>query len=226
MREVVLDIETTGLDYKRGDKIIEVACVELVNHITTNNYLQFYCSTNKIIDEKTQSVHGLTNSFLNKFQTFSEQVQKLIDFIKSDTLIIHNADFDLGFINHEIKSIGLAPIENKFIDTVLLARKKLNTRIANLDYLCRRFSVDLSARKIHGALLDCNLLSKVYLELLGGQQTSLDLNKPSNHSINPNKKETTKNTKNHKIIISPKEIEQHKKHIESIKSPLWLKFEY
>ena len=226
MREVILDVETTGLDYKRGDKIIEVACVELVNHIATNNYLQFYCSTNKIIDEKSQSVHGLTNGFLNKFQTFVEQAQKLIDFIKNDTLIIHNADFDLGFINHEIKLMGLAPIENTFIDTVLLARKKLNTRIANLDYLCRRFSVDLSARKLHGALLDCNLLSKVYLELLGGQQRSLDLIKSSNNNIKSGKKDTRKKVKIHKIKISPEEIEQHKKHIESIKASLWLKLDY
>ena len=226
MREVVLDVETTGLDYKGGDKIIEVACVELVNHITTNNRLQFYCSTNKTIDEKSQSVHGLTNSFLNKFKTFPEQAQKLIDFIKNDTLIIHNADFDLGFINHEIRLMGLAPIENKFIDTVLLARKKLSTRIANLDYLCRRFSIDLSARKLHGALLDCNLLSKVYLELLGGQQTSLDLIKFSNNNIKSDKKNTIKKIKTHKIIISTEEIEQHKKHVKSIKAPLWLKFEY
>ena len=162
MREVVVDIETTGLDYKRGDRIIEVACVELINHITTNNHLQFYCSTDRTIDENTQKIHGLSNDFLNKFPTFAEQTSKLINFIKTDTLIIHNADFDLGFINHEIKLLGLTPLKNKFIDTVVLARKKLNTRLANLDYLCRQYSIDLSAREFHGALLDCQLLSRVF----------------------------------------------------------------
>ena len=105
MKEIVVDIETTGLDHKNGDKIIEIACLELINHVATGKYLQFYCSTDKIIDEKAKEVHGLSNSFLNKFPTFAEQVQKFIEFIKKDTLIIHNADFDLGFINHELNLV-------------------------------------------------------------------------------------------------------------------------
>ena len=226
MREIIIDIETTGLDYRRGDKIIEVACVELINHISTDNYLQFYCSTDKTINEESKNIHGLSNNFLNKFPTFAEQVQKFISFIKTDTLIIHNADFDLGFINHEMKLLGLYPIQNKFIDTVLLARKKLNTRIANLDYLCRRFSIDLSSRKLHGALLDCQLLSKVYIELLGGLQTSLDLARSFNDTNNPKDKKIIKNSKIHKIQISPEEIKQHKKLISSLYAPLWHKIEY
>ena len=226
MREIIIDIETTGLDYRRGDKIIEVACVELINHISTDNYLQFYCSTDKTINEESKNIHGLSNNFLNKFPTFAEQVQKFISFIKTDTLIIHNADFDLGFINHEMKLLGLYPVQNKFIDTVLLARKKLNTRIANLDYLCRRFSIDLSSRKLHGALLDCQLLSKVYIELLGGLQTSLDLARSFNDTNNPKDKKIIKNSKIHKIQISPEEIKQHKKLISSLYAPLWHKIEY
>ena len=103
---------------------------------------------------------------------FKEHLKNFFDFIKNDTLIIHNAEFDVGFINNELKLIGAKPITNTIIDTMLLARKKLNTRITNLDYLCRRFSIDLSSRKLHGALLDCHLLAEVYLELLGGKQTS------------------------------------------------------
>ena len=199
MREIVVDIETTGLDYKGGDKIIEVACVELINHIATDNYLQFYCSTDRVVDEKAKKIHGLSNDFLNKFSNFAAQIQKLKNFIKTDTLIIHNADFDIGFINHELGLLGFGPLQNKFIDTVLLARKKLNTRIANLDYLCRRFSIDLSSRKLHGALLDCRLLSEVYLELLGGRQTSLGLVRPPNNKVETEDKGTIK--KNYEKIF-------------------------
>ena len=103
MREIILDTETTGLYYKSGDRIIEVGCVELINHVVTGNNLQFYCSTTKKISEEARGVHGLSNSFLDQFPPFSEQAKKMIDFIKNDTLIIHNADFDTGFINNEFK---------------------------------------------------------------------------------------------------------------------------
>ena len=180
MREIVLDTETTGLDFISGDRIIEVGCVELINHITTGNKLQFYCSTDKKISEGASRISGLTDDFLKQFPSFKEQVKKLLNFIKNDTLIIHNADFDLGFINNELKLMGANKIENNVVDTVVLARKKLNSRIVNLDYLCKKFSIDLSARTFHGALLDCQLLAEVYLELLGGRQTSLDLTKTQN----------------------------------------------
>ena len=176
MREIVIDTETTGLSFKSGDRIIEVACLELVNHIPTDKHLQFYCSTDKLVDDSAIKIHGLTNDFLNKHPLFKDQSKKFLDFINNDRLIIHNADFDIGFINNELEIIGHKPIKNEYIDTVSLARKNLNTRIANLDYLCRRFSIDLSERKFHGALLDCQLLSEVYLELIGGKQISLQLN--------------------------------------------------
>ena len=226
MREIVVDVETTGLDYTKGDKIIEVACVELINHIATDNYLQFYCSTDRVVDEKTEKIHGLSNSFLNKFPTFATQVQKLINFIKTDTLIIHNANFDIGFINHELKLLGLTPLQNKYIDTVLLARKKLNSRIANLDYLCRRFSIDLGARKFHGALLDCQLLSGVYLELLGGRQTNLELAKPPNNKADTEDKKIIKKNKVHQTSISFEEIRQHKDFVANLKNSLWHKIDY
>ena len=188
MREIILDTETTGLNFKGGDRIIEVACFELINHIPSGNNLQFYCSTSKKITEEAIKIHGLTNDFLNNHPTFEEQVKKFLDFIKRDKLVIHNAEFDLGFINNELNLIGEDRLKNEVTDTVSLARKKLNTRIANLDYLCRRFSIDLSNRKLHGALEDCRLLSEVYIELLGGRQTSLELAKQTQKNRNQNEK--------------------------------------
>ena len=226
MREIIVDTETTGLEYKKGDRIIEVACIELINHIATENCLQFYCSTKKTIAEEAKKVHGLSNIFLDEFSTFAEQTEKFLEFIKTDTLIIHNANFDLGFINNELKLSGLKPLQNKFIDTTLLARKKLNTRLTNLDYLCRRFSIDLSARKLHGAMLDCQLLSEVYIELLGGRQTSLELAKLPNNKEDLENKRTIKKYKIHQIHISPKEIRQHKEFVANLDNPVWHKIDY
>ena len=226
MREIVLDTETTGLDYKTGDRIIEIGCVELINHIPTENYLQFYCSTDKKISNKAINIHGLTNDFLKDHPTFKEQSKKFLDFIKNDILIIHNADFDVGFINNELKLIGADSIKNKVIDTVLLARKKLKTRIANLDYLCRRFSINLEARTFHGALLDCYLLAGVYLELVGGKQRSLDLVEAS-IEITSKKNKQLKNSYNiSKITINEKEIESHKNFVKNLKNAIWHKLDY
>ena len=170
MREIVLDTETTGLNFKEGDRIIEVGCVEVINHVATKSTLQFYCRTNKEISTDAQKISGISNEFLKDKKTFSEQHLIFLNFIKDDPLIIHNAKFDLGFLNNELNIIGKEPLRNKIVDTVSLARKVLNTRIANLDYLCRRFNIDLTERKLHGALLDAHLLSEVYLELKGGKQ--------------------------------------------------------
>ena len=226
MREIVLDTETTGLDYRGGDRVIEVACVELVNHVATNKHLQFYCSTDRAITDEAMKTHGLSNTFLKEFPPFIEGAQNLLKFIQEDTLIIHNAEFDLGFINNELKLSGLEPLKNKFIDTVLLARKKLNTRTANLDYLCRRFSIDLSARKIHGALLDCRLLSEVYLELLGGRQTSLTLTDKSFNKMDSSYEKKPKTKKIHQIYVSSEEIKKHKEFVVNLKNTLWSKIEY
>ena len=226
MREIVLDTETTGLNHKAGDRVIEVGCVELINHVPTGNNLQFYCSTEKKINEEATKIHGLTNNFLNKYPTFKESSKKFLEFIKDDFLIIHNADFDKGFINNELKLIGLKPLKNKIVDTIMLSRKILNTRIANLDYLCRRFSIDLSKRKLHGAILDCQLLAAVYLELLGGKQTSLKLSKlSSDPTMLTNQKTTTKNN-NTKVLVTNEEEKSHKEFVKSIKNALWLKLDY
>ena len=226
MREIVLDTETTGLNYKSGDRVVEVGCVELVNHISTGNNLQFYCSVDKEIKDGAKHVHGLTNEFLNQYPTFKEQVGGFLEFIKQDTLIIHNSEFDIGFINNELKLIGINKLKNKVIDTISLARKTLDTRIANLDYLCKRFSIDLSARTFHGALLDCQLLAEVYLELLGGRQTSLDLALTTNLNVNTHRNSPKKKHTICKVKITEENIQEHKDFIADLKNALWHKVDY
>ena len=226
MREIVLDTETTGLNYKAGDRIIEVGCVELINHVSTTNNLQFYCSTNKIIDESAIKIHGLTNAFLNEYPPFKEYVKKFLAFIGNDPLIIHNAEFDLGFINNELMLLGIEPLKNKIIDTVSFARKKLNTRIANLDYLCRRFQIDLSERDLHGALLDSQLLAEVYLELMGGKQISLNLNITKENKNLPAKNNIKKNYFFSRVVLNDKDTLLHKSLVKGIKDSLWKKFDY
>ena len=226
MREIVLDTETTGLNYKAGDRIIEVGCVELINHVSTTNNLQFYCSTNKIIDESAIKIHGLTNAFLNEYPPFKEHVKKFLAFIGNDPLIIHNAEFDLGFINNELMLLGIEPLKNKIIDTVSFARKKLNTRIANLDYLCRRFQIDLSERDLHGALLDSQLLAEVYLELMGGKQISMNLNITKENKNLPSKNNIKKTYLFSRVVLNDKDILLHKSLAKGIKDSLWKKFDY
>ena len=225
MREIVIDTETTGLNYKLGDRIIEVGCVELNNHIPTGKTLQFYCKPDKSISEGAKNIVGLSDEFLTYQKTFEENHKTMLDFIRNDTLIIHNAEFDLGFLNNELSLIGLPPLRNQVIDTIPLAREVLNTRIANLDYLCRRFNIDLSDRSFHGALLDSQLLACVYLELKGGKQFSMNLDsKPiidKGLLVNNTNKEKTK-----EIRLSEEQISQHKEMLKKIKSPIWNKFNY
>ena len=225
MREVVIDTETTGLNFRSGDRIIEVGCVELKNHVPTGNNLQFYCNPNKAISEGAKTIVGLSDQFLMKQKTFEENHQKLLNFIKDDTLVIHNADFDLGFINNELSLIGLPPIKNPIVDTVTLARKVLNTRIANLDYLCRRFRIDLSDRSFHGALLDSQLLASVYLELMGGKQFSMQLDSDINQEIKI-QSNTTNTEKTREIKITEDQLSSHKEMLKKIKNPIWNKFNY
>ena len=225
MREIVLDTETTGLSFKSGDQITEIGCTELINHIPTKKTLQFYCSVNKKVSDDALRISGLTNDFLNKFPSFKEQVDIFLNFIKEDTLIIHNAEFDLGFINNELRLCGKPKLKNKIIDTVSLARKTLNTRIANLDYLCRRFSIDLSKRKIHGALLDTQLLAEVYLELKGGKQISMNLSSVSNKNTEKIK-HTFENLDYFEVALNIEEVADHKQSIKQIKNQLWEKIDY
>ena len=226
MREIALDTETTGLSFRTGDRITEIGCTELINHVATKNTLQLYCSVNKKVSEDAVRISGLTNEFLSQYPPFEDQVDIFLKFIKNDTLIIHNADFDMGFINNELRLMGRNKLNNNVIDTVSLARKTLNTRIANLDYLCRRFSIDLTERKLHGALLDTQLLAEVYLELKGGKQISMNLNEAS---IKTNKLKNNSSIEKKaflKISLEKNEISRHKLQLKQIKNPLWEKINY
>ena len=226
MREIVLDTETTGLNFRGGDRIIEVGCVEVINHVATKNTLQFYCRTNKKISTDAQKISGISNEFLKDKKNFSEQHLILLNFIKDDPLIIHNAEFDLGFLNNELNIIGKAPLRNKIIDTVSLARKVLNTRIANLNYLCRRFNIDLTKRKLHGALLDAHLLAEVYLELRGGKQIIMDLKTEENKYQDFKKNNRLYKNKITLLNTCEEDITSHKLMVKSIKEALWNKYNY
>ncbi len=225
MREIVIDTETTGLNYKSGDRIIEVGCVELNNHIPTGKTLQFYCRPDREVSDGAKKIVGISDDFLKKQKTFEQNHLVMLDFIKQDTLIIHNSEFDLGFINNELALLNKPPLKNPVVDTVSLARQVLNTRIANLDYLCRRFNIDLSDREFHGALLDSHLLASVYLELKGGKQFSMELettigNNKNTKVINAN------NQKTKEIDVLRDDISNHKAMLKKIKNPLWNKFNY
>jgi DNA polymerase III subunit epsilon len=226
MREIVIDTETTGLSYKTGDRIIEVGCVELINHVATKNSLQFYCKVDKEISEGAQRITGITNKFLSDKKYFNDHCDELLRFIDKDPLIIHNADFDVGFINNELLLLGRTKLTNPIVDTVSLARKVLNTRVANLDYLCRRFKVDLSERDLHGALLDSRLLAEVYLELKGGKQFSMNLakNNQETYKINNNKTNNQKNIT--KFTPLKEDVELHRMMVSEIKQPVWKKYNY
>ena len=176
MREVVLDTETTGLNPRGGDRLVEIGCVELDNHVPTGRTYHQYVNPERDMPDEAFAVHGLSEAFLSKHPTFSEVVEGFIEFIGDADLIIHNAGFDLGFINAELARLGHSGVDaSRAIDTVQMARSKFPGAQASLDALCRRFEIDLSARTKHGALLDAELLADVYLELVGGRQPGFEL---------------------------------------------------
>lgn len=176
MREVVLDTETTGLDPDQGHRIIEVACVELQNHLPTGRYYQQYVHPERDMPEEAFQVHGLSAGFLAGYPVFADIAEGFLAFIADAPLVIHNAAFDLGFLNAELKAAGHRPLPfDRAIDTVALARRRFPGAQVSLDALCRRFEIDNSGRALHGALLDCQLLAEVYLELRGGRQPGFDL---------------------------------------------------
>jgi DNA polymerase III subunit epsilon len=174
IREIVLDTETTGMDPAAGDRIVEIGCVELENHIPTGKTFQVYINPEREVPYEATAVHGLTNTFLKNKPVFSQIYSDFLHFIGDAKLVIHNAEFDMKFINWELQNIGAPSVAwNRVIDTVAMARKKFPGSPANLDALCRRFDIDATERVFHGALLDSELLSEVYLELLGGRQHGL-----------------------------------------------------
>ena len=177
MREIVLDTETTGLDPKDGHRIVEIGAVELYNHVPTGNVYHQYINPLISMPDQAFAIHGLSDEFLSDKPKFSEIAKEFLDFIGSAKLVIHNAAFDIKFINAELKSIDEEEITfDRATDTLAIARKKFPGSPASLDSLCRRFKIDNSARVVHGALLDSQILAEVYLELVGGKQPDFALN--------------------------------------------------
>lgn len=171
MREIVLDTETTGLDATNGDRIIEIGAVELWNHIETGKTYHQYINPQRSVPMEAVEVHGLDDAFLRNKPTFMEIGQAFLAFIEDSTLVIHNAEFDLTFLNVELSLVGLQTLDpDRSIDTLAMAKKKFPGSAKSLDALCRRFGIDYSSREVHGALIDAKILANVYLELIGGRQ--------------------------------------------------------
>jgi len=175
MREIVLDTETTGLDPLAGHRVVEVGCIELVNMVATGRSLQLYLNPEMQMPMGAQEIHGLTDEFLSDKPLFADKAEEFLEFIGDAQLVIHNAQFDLGFLNSELLRLKKPALTNAYIDTVSMARRKFPGQRASLDALCERFGVDNSNRAKHGALLDAELLAEVYLELSGGRQRVLGL---------------------------------------------------
>ena len=174
MKEIVLDTETTGISVKEGHRIVEIGCIELENLIPTKNKFHFFLNPERKVSEQALKVHGYSDEFLSKQKKFSEISEDFLKFIKEKRLIIHNAEFDLSHINNELKILGKEEIKNQVVDTLILARNKFPGSQVSLDALCKRFRIDNSKRVTHTALVDCDLLSKVYINLIDQREPTLD----------------------------------------------------
>ena len=174
MKEVVLDTETTGISVKEGHRIVEIGCIELENLIPTQNKFHCYLNPEKKVSQKALEVHGYTDEFLIKQKKFSEIADRFLDFIKDKRLVIHNAEFDLSHLNNELNLFGKKKINNEVIDTLVLARDKFPGSPVSLDALCKRYRVDNSKRTQHTALIDCDLLAKVYINLIDQKEPTLN----------------------------------------------------
>ena len=194
IREIILDTETTGLNPFQGDKIIEIAAIELIDHISTEKKFHCYINPERDIPETSQQIHNISYEMVKDKPIFKDIIDEFLSFIKNDTIIIHNANFDLKFLNYELSLCGFNNLQNNVIDTLSIARSKYPGSSVSLDSLCKRFDVDLNERKEkgHGALIDCYLLSEVYLELKGWKQPNLNLSKENKKTLLKNEKKEKK----------------------------------
>ena len=233
MREIVLDTETTGLDVSKGHKIIEIGALEIINLVPTGKTLHLYINPERDIDPDAIKIHGITNEFVSNKPLFKNVASEFLDFIRDDKLVIHNAAFDMGFLNFELRNSGFLPIPTEnVIDTLQIARQKFPGAQASLDALCRRFQIDNHHRDLHGALIDADLLASVYVELKGGLQPTLlsdDAATKSQNIINDNsnidsdflfvsKKQRPARPHN----ISKDELDRHLTFLKLITDPIWL----
>ena len=224
MRELVLDTETTGLEFSSGDKIVEIGIVELENHIETGNYFHHYLNPKRESSTEALKVHGLTTDFLSDKPKFGDIADELIKFIGDSKIVIHNASFDIGFLNAELKNCNMTAINEKnIIDTIILAKNKFRGQSISLDSLCRKYNIDISNREVHGALKDAKLLALVYLELIGGKQTKLKFQEEyelQNNETSTYKVDLNEYYKNRKPVEQKEtklNLNDHRLHIESIK---------
>jgi DNA polymerase-3 subunit epsilon len=233
MREVIFDTETTGLDPKTGDRMVEIGCIEMVGRIETGRTFHAYFNPDRDMPVEAERVHGLSAAFLSAKPRFSELADELLDFLGDSNLVAHNAGFDFGFLNNELELAGLTPISyERMVDTVAIARKKHPGAKLSLDALCTRYGIDRSHRVKHGALLDAELLAQVYVELTGGRQIGLGLvDGPA--EVVTIETVTTSETLWHRPATdkprreprphaaSPEELERHRAFIAGIKDAIW-----
>ena len=213
MKEIVLDTETTGISVKDGHRIVEIGCIELENLTPTNNKFHCYLNPERKVSEKALEIHGYTDEFLIDKKKFNEVVEDFLSFINGKRLIIHNAEFDLAHLNNELGLIGKDKINNEIIDTLSLSREKFPGSSVSLDSLCKRYGIDNSRRKQHTALIDCDLLARVYINLI-------DQKEPTLNFLEENIKDLAKNAANvsyYKKIVLPtkEEIEKHKNYLKN-----------
>ena len=213
MKEVVLDTETTGISVKEGHRIVEIGCIELDNLIPTKNRFHCYLNPERKVSEKALEVHGYTDEFLSKQKKFSDIGEQFLAFIKDKRLIIHNAEFDLGHLNNELSIFGKKKINNEIVDTLILARDKFPGSPVSLDALCKRYRIDNSIRTQHTALIDCDLLSKVYINLIDQKEPTLNFQNLDTETDNSNSSKVSY----FKKVVKPNnnEIEKHKEYLKS-----------
>ena len=221
MRKIVLDTETTGLEYKLGHRIIEIGCVELMNRRKTEHYFHQYINPEREIDDGAFEVHGISNDFLSDKPTFRNIAREFIDFIRDAELIIHNAPFDLGFINHELEQLGpgWGKVEDycTITDTLVMARERHPGQKNSLNALCQRYAVDNSQREQHGALLDARILMDVYLAMTGGQATLvLDTGNNRHNSTEITRNLDPDRAKLRVILPDAQEVAAHQKRLQEI----------
>jgi len=213
MKEIVLDTETTGISVEKGHRIVEIGCIELDDLIPTKNKFHCYLNPERKVSEQAFQVHGYSDDFLSKQKKFSDICEEFLDFIRDKRLIIHNAEFDLSHLNNELKLYGKDKIDNEIIDTLVLARDKFPGSQVSLDALCKRFRIDNSRRVTHTALIDCDLLSKVYINLIDQKEPTLNF-KNQDEKIDD---KANNNVAYYKKIIRPStdELKKHNKYLKN-----------
>lgn len=223
MREIVLDTETTGLDPAAGHRIVEIGCLELVNHVQTGEQFHRYINPERDMPEEAFRIHGLASDFLAGFPIFADLVEDFLAFIGDAPLVIHNAEFDMKFINAELAQAGRPTLERgRAVDTLAIARRRFPGGQVSLDALCRRFEIDNSARELHGALLDSQLLAEVYLELIGGRQPGFELSESRATAASAPQPPSAEVRRPRPHAPSDAEREAHAAMLARLKDPVWL----